>query len=540
MQKAFKLIMVLSLIVCIAVPAIAQNKGAKTITAKELETHLTFIASDELMGRNTPSPGLKAAARYLATFVESYGFKPMMPDGSFLQKIPLTISSVDEKQSKLTVSSSLGDKIYNFPEAFGGRFSSNGNFSGDVIFLGYGLSSPDNGWDDYEGIDVTGKIVVILDGQLPDDHVLRSRENRRVISGRTSAPRVNGAAGLLRVITPEREQGMAENGSDFGNSERASMVQERSQEESDQRPQMPARPVLQPFFTAEIRHDVAMAILGVGKDKLANMFNSISMGMQVPPQEIDGVSVSAKIITKTTTGETQNVVAMLEGSDSKLKDEYVFFGAHYDHMGVRNGVVYNGADDDGSGTVSLLELAQAFSVERPKRSVVIVWHTGEEKGLWGADYFSSHCPVPLENVSAQINMDMISRNEPNEIFIIGTDRLSLDLDKSVKDMNNKHVKMTLNEKFNAPDDPNRYYSRSDHYMYARYGVPVVFLFCDVTEDYHRPTDTIEKCDFDKAAKVTKLAYYVGYDVGNKKELLPLNADPNITERGKLYQQSRRR
>jgi Zn-dependent M28 family amino/carboxypeptidase len=192
----------------------------------------------------------------------------------------------------------------------------------------------------------------------------------------------------------------------------------------------------------------------------------------------------------------------------------------------------NGADDNGSGTVALLEIAQALSLERPKRSVILAWFTGEEKGLWGSHYFVNNCPVPLEKISAELNLDMISRNDPERLFVIASNHVSPELDESIRKQNDVHTRFNFDYVYNDRAHPDRFYYRSDHYPFIRAGIPTAFFFCGTTLDYHTPNDTIERADFKKMEKVTRLTYLVTYDVGNRPQLLNLDANPEVTTRGK--------
>jgi len=541
-SKSTSIFLISVMILCCVLPANAQKKGMESITADELRAHLNFIAADEFEGRNTPSPGLKICSRYLAAFVESYGFKPLMPDGSFYQEIPLEVTSISETKTRLRVIADMSEQVFYFPQAFGGRFRSSGTFSGDVVFVGYGLNASEQGWDDYGDVNLEGKVVVMLDGQLPDDHELRMRENRRILSAGRSVPRTKGAAAVLTVINVERENDMASSGIVFSNSQSVSMTgsfetqstaRRRSSQQAPQQPAQaqPQRPFL-PFIQAEIRHDVAAAILGVTKSELNDMFAMISSGVQVPMKELPDKRVELTVSIDRRPAITQNVVAVLEGSDPELKNEYVVIGAHHDHLGIRNGEVLNGADDNGSGTVALLEIAQAMIIERPKRSVVLVWHTGEEKGLFGAHYFANNCPVPVEKISANINLDMLCRNDPDSLYLIASDMLSTELDTVIHEMNNEYIKLNFDYIYNDRSHPDRFYYRSDHYPYLRFGIPSVWFFCGTTPDYHQPTDTVDRVDFIKMERVTRLAYLTAYESGNKEELLKLDANPEVTTRGK--------
>lgn len=491
----------------------------ETINEKDLYTHLSFIASDELEGRNTPSQGLNIAARYLASRVESYGFKPLNPNGSFFQKVPLNTTS---SKSELMVTNGDEELAFTSPGSYTvNARAGSGNFTGEMVFLGYGVSAPDLDWDDYKDVDVKGKIVVVIEGTLPTGHAFRDRQNfRRIRNLRTSIPKQKGALGIIRIITERTEKRLADAGQTVS-------APRYLLGEAD-----PSKIIKGEFFDISIRHELAQELLNISSFNLDKMLTSLSDGERVESGENLSGQVSLKIELEQKTVYTQNVVAVLEGTDPILKNEYVFYGAHYDHVGTRGDQIWNGADDDGSGTSTLLEIAQAYQNNPQKRSIVMMWHCGEEKGLWGARWYTDNPLVPLENTSAQINLDMVGRNDNNEIFVIGAGRLSSELEKIGEEVNEKYVGMNLDYTYDAPEDKNNFYGRSDHYMYARYGIPVVFYFNDVHADYHKSTDTIEKIDFNKMAKVGKLAFLLGKEIANKDEMLKLDADPKVTMRGK--------
>jgi Zn-dependent M28 family amino/carboxypeptidase len=223
-------------------------------------------------------------------------------------------------------------------------------------------------------------------------------------------------------------------------------------------------------------------------------------------------------------------VAYLPGSDPVLKGEYLVIGSHHDHNPPREGRIFPGSDDNASGCVAMFAIAKAMMVERPKRSTIFVWHTAEERGLVGAYYFVQHSPVPPEKITANLNLDMITRNDTNSIYLIGSTKISSELDKSFHDMN-AGVKLALDYKYDDPAEPNRFFFRSDQYPYMRYGIPGVWIFCGTTPDYHQESDVEEKADYAKMERVTRLTYLVAMDVGNKPGLLKLDVRPEITTRG---------
>ncbi|MBN1224202.1 MAG: M28 family peptidase [Candidatus Aminicenantes bacterium] len=508
-------------------PVYAQKKGMESITKRELGVHLKFLSSDEMRGRDTPSNELRIASRYIATFVESYGFKPLMPNGSFFQEVPLKITTVNRAEMRVPMDSGVGEKVFTFPEDFGvntsrdGMYIPRGFFEGEIVFVGLGLHAPDLEWLDYEDLDLKGKIVVMLDPDTSDiDFITKENFIKMYLRPRVAIGK--GAVAVLSVIGEKIEKDFAENGYCFDITERAKVIREKTSSIKEGAHNL----------RAEIRHDVAAALLGISRAELSDMFAAIREGKRVPGKEFPGKKIQISIDAHQRIGNTRNVVAVLEGKDKKLRDEYVLFGSHHDHVGALGSTVWNGADDNASAAVAMLEIAQAMVVERPKRSVIMVWHTGEEKGLWGAYHFVENSPVPVGKMSAEINMDMISRNDPNGIYLIGSDMISTELDAAFHKMNDRYTKLKIDYTYNTKTHPERWYYRSDHLPYAQVGVPAVWVFCGATEDYHQPTDTFERADLSKMEKVTRLVYLTGYEIGNMKDLLKLDADPKITSRGK--------
>ncbi len=228
--------------------------------------------------------------------------------------------------------------------------------------------------------------------------------------------------------------------------------------------------------------------------------------------------------------EGQNVMAYLEGTD--LKDEVIVVSAHYDHLGKRGNDIFNGADDNGSGTSTVISIAEAFynakvAGEGPRRSILFLLVTGEEKGLLGSKYFAENPTMPLENIIANVNVDMIGRidenhTHPNYIYVIGSDRLSTTLHEINEKANQDYVQLELDYTYNSEEDPNRYYYRSDHYNFAEKGIPAIFYFSGVHEDYHRPSDTVEKILFDKAAKTGKLIFHTIWELANRDERIQVD------------------
>ncbi len=502
-----------------------QQRAVDSITAEDLEVHLNFLASDEFRGRNTPSPELKITSRYIATAVESYGFKPLSPDGSYFQNIPLEVTTIDPTQSRMRLTSNQGPKSFSFAFDFGltDRRYQEAQISGSLVFAGLGLDAPEQGWDDFGDVDIRGKIVVMIDGELPEDHPLQAPEHQRIYRLRSRRTGQKGAVAVLNVISEDRERNFLEKGYLFDNSGRARLVQDL---------EAPWVPSGFPYsLRADIRHPMASEILGISPAELQEMFQAIKRGEQVPARDLKGRSLEITIAVETQRDYSSNVVALLEGTDPTLKGEYILFGSHHDHIGAREGKVYNGADDNGSGTVAMLEIAQALAIARPRRSTILVWHTAEEKGLWGSRYFVENSPVPVKHMSAELNMDMLCRNDPNSICLIGSKILSSELDAAIHRVNDAHIQMNLDYTYEDPGHPDNFFFRSDQYSYIQYGIPAVWFFCGTTEDYHQETDTVDRVDFEKMEKVTRLVYLTAMELGNRPEMLKLDSHPEITTRG---------
>jgi hypothetical protein len=501
----------------------AHSRGLKTIRAEDMKFHLQFLGAPEFRGRNTPSAELDIASKYIALTAERIGLKPLMPGGSYYQEVPVEVTTIVPQASRMRLITGAVERVYYFPtDAAIGRNFDAGKILGEAVFLGYGLSAPQLNWDDTGGLDLKGKIAVILDAALPDDHVLKPADNRRLLMSRAGALRGKGAVAVVTIINQERETRLAEKGLTFSLPERLRFPDVVSGSE--------AAPTL-PFFQVEVRHDAGAAILGVAKEDLAKMIETIRQGQHVASKKMPGRKLEIELGVVTRKDKTFNVVAYAEGTDPTLRNEYVTISSHHDHNPGREGRIFPGADDNASGVVGMFEIAEALMVERPKRSVIFVWNTAEEKGLIGSTYFVRHCPVPVEKISANLNLDMISRNDTNHLYLIGSNKVSSELDASIQTMNTKSIGLKLDYKYEDPAHPDRFFFRSDQYPYIRYGIPGAWFFCGTTEDYHMEGDIEAKADYAKMEKVSKLVYLVAMDIGNKPALLKLDRRPEIKARG---------
>jgi Zn-dependent M28 family amino/carboxypeptidase len=282
--------------------------------------------------------------------------------------------------------------------------------------------------------------------------------------------------------------------------------------------------------TIYISTDIANEILSgskstvqLAKQKISKTKSPLTLDFTVP--------FSLNIKRKTDPIKAENVLGYLAGSD--LKNELVVITAHYDHLGVDGKTIYYGADDDGSGTAAVMELAKAFAIAKktgqgPRRSILFMTVAGEEKGLLGSQYYSENPAFPLSNTVADLNIDMIGRiddkhkGNPNYIYIIGSDKLSTDLHKINEKANKTYTKLDLDYTYNDPKDPNRYYYRSDHYNFAKHNIPVIFYFNGVHADYHKPTDTVDKINFEKMEKITQLVFFTAWDLANRNSRIKVD------------------
>jgi hypothetical protein len=492
--------------------------GREKITNTLLKDYLYFIASDELEGRNTPSKGLNVAAKFIAMNLSRWGLKPGGDNGSFWQKMTLVRKKLDLKNSYIT----LNNQRYKHGEDFLYAQGEEVDFTAPVVFVGHGWVIKSKQIDPYQGLNVKDKYVLYFGGALPGGmkfNELEGKEGEDWISPEDYA-RKNGARGLLAVANLqalanwERIRQFREN---VGSG--PFRVEKLTNPEETKLPQV----VLSPKLFSDLYNGES------GDPNRIFSQPDISRGHDLSPVK----KLQLVLNLNVERAETQNIVGILEGQDPQLKQEYVALGAHYDHVGISPTIegdnLFNGADDDGSGTVALLAMAEALAQEkaRPRRSYVFIWHAGEEKGLLGSRYFTRFPTVPLDKIVTQLNIDMIGRSRlnndpknpeltgPNEIYIIGPKLMSTELEQLSETVNQANLQMQFNYKFDTLEDSNRYFFRSDHFNYAVQGIPVIFYFNGTHEDYHRPSDTPDKIDYDKLSKVARTVYQMAWELANR-------------------------
>jgi Zn-dependent M28 family amino/carboxypeptidase len=507
-----------------AAPAsLATQRGAETITGAQIRDYLSFIASDVLEGRDTPSRGLDTAAQFLAMNLSRWGLKPAGDDGTFLQKIALTKTAIDKGETQAQMNNqtlALGEDYIPLARTADVPAS-------QLVFAGTGWFIKSKNIDAYKGIDAKGKIAIVFS---PPDGLPRG-VTRSDISGKRGEDWMGPAEYALKqgavgiVIVPDFQYLANWERNRTRITERGTTAVEKFQASSSpQSPGIIAAPRLTNLlFQGERQNATSIFEAAYGGQPLDPFVLS--------PQK----TLSMTVRVKSDLAATQNVVAVFEGSDAVLKHEYVALGAHYDHVGVGipvNGdAIYNGADDDGSGTTALLAMAEALAKasSRPKRSVLFVWHAGEEKGLWGSRYFTDFPTIPLDKIVTQINIDMIGRSKkegdtnprnrglsgPNEIYVIGSNMMSRELGELTERVNKQYLNIRYDFRYDDPTDPNRFFFRSDHYNYARKGIPIVFFFDGEHQDYHRPSDSPDKIDYQKMEKLTRTIYMTLWEIANR-------------------------
>ncbi len=498
-MRKYCLPVLLGLSLCAGAQSRQAEKIAKTITASDLKKKLTVIAGADMQGRETATEGQRKAAAYIEDHFKQFRLQPGAGNG-YQQMYPVYVDSLTD----------IRLAVNNQAFVFGEDFSINASPLTDttttiheIVFAGFGVT--DSIYDDYKDLDVKGKCVLIAEGEpkLENGNYLLSGSNKR-----------SRSTSLFAKIANARRHGVA----------LVLFYEPSFRKSTDRKGNMYTNAGRRGINCIRIGNKVAEALAnGFSKD----LTDMIASGHGLSTTLNTALSVSVKKTVQNL--ESSNVIGILPGTDKK--DEYVFVTGHYDHLGEKDGVIYYGADDDGSGTTSVLEIAEAFAKARdkgygPRRSMVFMTVSGEEKGLLGSEYFTAHPTVPLDKASIDLNIDMVGRIDPeykgdstNYLYVIGEDKLSSDLLKISDSINNTYLHMELDRRYNDPKDPNMFYYRSDHFNFAKNGVPVIFYFNGTHADYHRPTDTVDKINFTEMEKRVKLVFYTAWEMANRNDML---------------------
>jgi hypothetical protein len=472
---------------------------AQTITEEELKEHLYVYASDEYEGRETGEPGQKKAVEYLKSAYKAMEVSPADKNGSYLQEVPLEMAKLPTGTIKVNEESfSIGENFLCFSAA-------EGSFN-EIVYAAYGIEEA--GYSDYQNIDVTNKLVLIKSGEpkAEDGTFKVSGTNKRSIWSNNSeslekrlrAAKNNGARAILYF-----DPGNYNRFKRYFNYMESNGSGRMDLKKSDDSPRLI-------MLTEEMTRTIFAEIEETDQPQVLD--KTVELGLKSANIEIP----------------SENVVAYIEGFEKP--EEYLVISSHLDHIGISsNGKINNGADDDGSGTVAMLEIAEAFKKavdtgNGPKRSIVFLHVTGEEKGLLGSQYYTDVQPIfPLSQTVANLNIDMIGRIDPKRegsreyVYLIGSDKISKDLHELSERINDKYTQLELDYTFNDENDPNRFYYRSDHYNFAKNNIPIIFYFNGTHADYHRPGDTPDKINYDLLAKRSQLIFYTAWEIANRDE-----------------------
>lgn len=487
---------------------------AATIKVADLRKHLTILSADNMEGRETGEPGQKKAAAYLRDQFKMLGLPAIGEDNGYFQTI--LFSRQKWSEINLTVNGEKRRHLWEYASA-PSQNSSRGKTSIDeLVFLGYGIDAPT--YSDYDNAgDLTGKHVLILAGEP------RAKGGDFLISGGAKAS--DWGASTEMKLKKAKEMGVEtvfiidpkfkENVPNIRKETLDGRMRMAEMTEADR----------QTANVVYLTPQLAKSIMGKKGKKVIKARKKLEKSGKLKPVVIPvDLELTQEKSVKELIGE--NVLGYLEGRDARLKHEVLVISAHYDHIGKRGDNIFNGADDNGSGTSTVLELAQAF-VEAakmgkgPRRSVLFLLVSGEEKGLLGSEYYASHPVFPLENTIADVNVDMVGRvdeqhaDNPYYIYVIGSDRLSTELHAINERMNQQYTNLELDYTYNAEDDPNRYYYRSDHYNFAEKGIPSIFFFNGTHADYHQASDTIEKINFEKMERIGRLIFHTSWQLANQ-------------------------
>jgi len=488
-----KKVLLCGVTLAVALGACAQQnatavKYAKYITVENAKKHLTIVASDEFEGRETGKPGADKAANYLAGEYKKLGLLPANK-GSYFLHVPLsvagfTVNSLSVNGTKLA----LG-KDFSVLTGAGVQTVT----AAEVVFVGYGSEA------EIKDTNLEGKVVVVITEPKPGTDAAANPLRRLIATLSAKKPALILGVGKVSTVAPSGRMSL---------------------KSATPRPVAARTPIL---TISPAIADVLLKTSGKTYEQLKS----------APATQTIKADVAADYASTTIDAKAVDIVAYIPGSDPKLKDEVLVFSAHYDHIGMEpegtpGDRINNGADDDGSGTVGILEIASAFMKAKkdgkgPRRTILFLGNVGEEKGLLGSEYYSEHPVFPLANTITDLNIDMIGRRDPahkdapDYCYLIGSDKLSTTLHKISENANNTYTKLAVDYKYNDPKDPERIYYRSDHYNFAKHGVPIVFYFDGVHEDYHKVSDEVDKIDFPLLVKRAQLVFFTGWDLANRDQ-----------------------
>ncbi|MCZ2102610.1 MAG: M28 family peptidase [Chitinophagales bacterium] len=491
---------------------------ANAISSTNLENYLKILASDSLQGRETGTEGSTLAADYISGFLKKLGMEGRRDNDAYFQQVSFTFSRWTD--TDLFIHGERYRLLWDYIALPEQNEHKEIIRASDIIFLGYGIDDPK--YSDYKKVDVKDKVIMINRGE--------PWNNKKDVSYITGTKDVSDwSKDIDKKLRVAKEKGV----------KLVLIIDEDFKKTVEDNRRNLMMPNLQlgdkgndPILIANnvfISTTIAKALIGENEKKMLKAREKMAAGK--PNHVVLPTDFAINMSKKVTVLKDKNIVGTIRGKSKP--NEFIVISAHYDHLGKRGDEVFNGADDNGSGSSAVMELARAFKLatyegKSPERSIVFLWFTGEEKGLLGSQYYTTSPLFPLENTVANINIDMIGRTDakyqedPNYVYVIGSDRLSSELHEITEDVNQKYTQLTLDYGYNSEEDPNRFYYRSDHYNFAEKGIPAIFFFDGIHEDYHRPSDTVEKINFDEMTQRTKLIFHLAWELANRPEKIKVD------------------
>lgn len=496
---------------------------AGLVTAERLRTHLAVLASDAYEGRETGTNGQHLAAAYVAGQFKAAGLTGPVAHTANPYQQPFKLEQVAWADgSTLTVGATSYTWLVDFYGLGDSPFATETSVT--PVFVGYGIDQP--GYSDYAGLDVGGKDLLIALGEPTD------ADGKAVLSADGSPTKWgldHRAKGQVAMQKGARSVffvsfNLTSNFAKLAARLSPSIRRPTTVMLNDKASRAPW------FFVAPA---VGLQVLGTTEAAMQAHLAHINASKQPVPSPFAVVPMQVKATRQRTPIDTENALGFIEGTDKKA--DIIVLSAHHDHLGVRNGQVFNGADDDGSGTAAIITLAEAFARARqeghgPRRSLLFLSVTGEEKGLFGSEYYAKHPVFPLASTEADLNVDMIGRTDPEHegkpdyVYVIGSDKLASELKVITEAQNKQYTHLDLDYRFDDPDDPNRFYYRSDHYNFAVNQVPVAFFFNGTHADYHKESDEIDKIQFDKLEKRARLVFHTAWALANQDKRIVVDSN----------------
>ncbi|MBU6119604.1 M28 family peptidase [Hymenobacter siberiensis] len=518
-----------------AAPTLSQTYAA-LIQPADLRAHLTVVASDAFQGREVGQPGQKLAAEYLVRQLAEIGLQGPVSDSDnpYLQHFQLTHSTY-APGGYIKANGRRYDYLKDWfsygpmPSPFLTETAS------QPVFAGFGVEQ--GAYSDYAGLDVKGRDVVVIMGEPQDERgrkLLKSMGRKADYweSGlrKAALAKAHGARSIfLMTFAPTAD--FRKQTTELGESlrEPAFSLPDPGPEIIDTVAEN-IPPGIGVYFTSQ---DLGLAMAGTTLNGLIDYVRALGRAGRPVVPRFEGPAAAVYLPQNQQPLTTENVLGFLEGSDKK--DEVLVVSAHYDHLGVKHDTIYNGADDDGSGTVAVLALAEAFAQAKkdghgPRRSILFVLMTAEEEGLFGSEYYTAHPVLPLASTIADLNIDMVGRTDRKHsakrhfVCIVGSDKLSSELHAINEAANRDYTHLELDYHFNVPDEPEHIYYRSDHYNFARRKIPVIFYTTGEHADYHRATDDVEKIEFDKLAERTRLVFHTAWELANREHRIVVDSN----------------